>query len=96
LAGVQIKSLENRDTFAEASVTLVGVAPGGVIEFHVHPREHETIFVLTGRALLLLPNEEVLLEATDGGTIPPGTRHGLKNVGEEPVQLLAIHIPPIM
>jgi mannose-6-phosphate isomerase-like protein (cupin superfamily) len=96
LRGIHIKSLENSQTYSEASVTLVQVDPGGVIELHSHEQAHETAFVLSGQGVLSLPEGEVALATGDGVTVPPRTTHGLRNTGPLPMQLLAVHIPPMM
>ena len=62
LGGLRIKSLENRETYSEASVTLVQVDPGVVIEMHSHEQGHETAFVLSGQGVLNLPEGDVILE----------------------------------
>ena len=96
LQGLRIKSLENSQTYSEASVTLVQVDPGVVIELHSHEQGHETAFVLSGQGVLSLPEGELVLEKGDGVTVPPKTIHGLRNTGQEPMQILAVHIPPMM
>ena len=96
LKGIRIKSLENSQTFSKASVTLVQVDPGGVIEPHLHEQSHETAFVLSGKSVLTLPEGEVPLGAGDGVTVPPKTLHALRNTGTEPVMILAVHMPPLM
>ena len=50
LAGIRIKSLINSSTFSQASLTLVEVAPAGVIELHSHENGYEMAFVLSGEA----------------------------------------------
>ena len=96
LAGIRIKSLENSQTHPEASVTLVEVAPGGVIELHLHETNFETAYLISGEAVLSLPEGEVALGLGDGVTVPPKTPHALRNTGPEPVRILAMHIPPLM
>src|SRR5712692_652373 len=96
LQGLRIKSLDNSQTYSEASVTLVQVDPGAVIELHSHEKEHETAFILSGQGVLSLPEGEMVLEKGDGVTVPPKTVHGLRNTGKEPMQILAVHIPPMM
>ncbi len=96
LPGLKIKSLENSETYSEASVTLVQVDPGAVIEPHLHEQSHETALILAGQGVLSLPEGEVALEKGDGVTVPPKTIHGLRNTGPEPMQILAVHIPPMM
>jgi mannose-6-phosphate isomerase-like protein (cupin superfamily) len=96
LAGIRIKSLENSQTHPEASVTLVEVDAGGSIELHAHDRNYETAFLLSGQAVLSLPEGDVALHLGDGVTVPPKTPHALRNPGSEPVRILAVHIPPMM
>ena len=96
LAGIRIKSLENSRTLPTASVTLVQVDPAGIIELHVHEESSETAVILSGNGVLSLPDGEVTLGPGDGVTVPPKTLHGLRNAGNEPVQILAVHIPPLM
>jgi len=96
LRAIRVKSLENRNTWPEASVTLVQVDPGGVIELHLHEQSFESAYVLSGDGLLHVPDGDVSVKAGDGVTIPPQTIHGLENTGVEPMQILAVHIPPLM
>lgn len=92
--GVQIKTLETRATHPAASVILVRVAVGGVIHRHVHAQETETAYVLAGRGTITLGDEETFLETGAGVTIPPGLPHSLRNSGDAPIELIAMHIPP--
>lgn len=96
LRGIRVKSIENRSTWPEASVTLVEVDPGGVIELHVHEQSYESAYVLSGDGLLHVPEGDVVVTAGDGVTVPPKTIHGLENTGSEPMRLLAVHVPPLM
>lgn len=96
LPGIRVQSLENRGTWPEASVTLVEVAPGGVIVEHLHETNFESAYVLAGVGLLHLPEGDIRIGAGDGVTVPPQTLHALENVGTEPMRLLAVHIPPLM
>ena len=96
LPGIRVRSLENQQTWPEASVTLVEVAPGGVIVEHLHQTNFESAYIMTGEGLLHLPEGDVPVVAGDGVTVPPQTLHGLENTGAEPMRILAVHIPPLM
>jgi mannose-6-phosphate isomerase-like protein (cupin superfamily) len=96
IRGIHIKSLENKNTLETASVTLVEVDPGGVIEPHLHEQSSETAYVISGQAVLTLPEGEVTLSAGDGVTVPARTLHALRNTADHPVQILAVHIPPTL
>jgi len=95
-AELQIKVLESRATHPHLSMMLVRLAAGGVIDTHVHATETETAYVLAGRGVLKLgDNDEVVMEPGHGVSVPPGLYHSLHNQGEVPLELLAIHAPPI-
>jgi mannose-6-phosphate isomerase-like protein (cupin superfamily) len=96
IRGIHIKSLENKSTLGTASVTLVEVDPGSVIEPHLHEQSSETAYVISGCAVLTLPDGDVTLSAGDGVTVPPRTLHSLRNTADEPVDILAVHIPPTL
>ena len=96
IRGIRIKSLENKNTLQTASVTLIEVDPGGEIEPHLHEQSSETAYVMSGRAVLTLPDGDVTLTAGDGVTVPPRTLHSLRNSADEPVEILAVHIPPTL
>jgi mannose-6-phosphate isomerase-like protein (cupin superfamily) len=95
-AGLLIKVLESRATHPHMSMMLVRLAVGGVISTHVHATETETAYVLAGRGVLKLgDNDEVVMEPGRGVSVPPGLDHSLHNRGDVPLELLAIHAPPV-
>ena len=88
------KALQSRAENEVASVTLVRVDVGGVIDLHVHEVETETAYVLSGQGRLTTGENEHMLAAGTGVTVPPGTPHSLTNTGDEPMELYALHMPP--
>ncbi len=90
---IQVKVLEGRATHPAASLMLVQLAAQGVIQTHEHPVETETALVLAGRAELTYRDEQALLAAGMGVTIPPGTPHSLRNIGDVTLEMIAIHTP---
>ena len=91
---ILIKALQSRAENEVASVTLVRVDVGGVIDLHVHDVETETAYVLAGEGRLTLGEDEQMLTTGTGITIPPGTPHSLTNTGTESLELYALHMPP--
>jgi len=92
--GISFKILESRATHPTTSVVLYQVGVGVVINTHVHPVETETAYVLAGRGLLVHGEQETVLETGMGVTVPPGLPHSLRNIGDEPLRLIAMHSPP--
>jgi quercetin dioxygenase-like cupin family protein len=71
------------------------IEPGGEIRVHTHEGQTETFYILSGEVVCTMNGVETVL--TEGCCVvaPPGIRHGLKNSGEEPAELLALFTPPI-
>ena len=102
LPGLKIKGLEGRATHPHLSYMLVRVAKGGVIPRHVHDEATETVLIFSGRGDLYLGVDEndiaadiVPLAPGCGASVPPGMYHSVYNRAEEPLEILAIHTPPI-
>jgi mannose-6-phosphate isomerase-like protein (cupin superfamily) len=96
LPGIRLKSLQNRSVSSLASVSLVEVSAGGEIVPHSHDQAHETAYIVDGIAVLTLPSGEHALKSGDGVTVPPGTTHSLRNTGDGPCRILAVHMPPLL
>lgn len=92
--GIAFKILESRATHPAISMVLGRVDAGRIIETHTHLVETETAYVLSGRGLLKVGDEEMLLTAGMGVTIPPGLPHSLRNAGDAPLEVIAMHSPP--
>jgi len=88
---IQFKALETRATHPSARFSLVQVNVGGTIEKHVHDDEIETAYVVEGRGVLRIGDEEVAVETGMGVSVPQGIPHGLRNTGDIPLELFAVH-----
>jgi mannose-6-phosphate isomerase-like protein (cupin superfamily) len=93
---ILMKPLITSATHDLASVARVHVPPEGVIGLHVHAREVEVVYVLSGESVLTLGGTDASFCAGQVVAIPAGLEHGLRNVGDEPVELLTFFTPPIM
>jgi quercetin dioxygenase-like cupin family protein len=94
---IQVKVLETKASHPAMSLLLVRVGVGGVIERHTHPIETETAIAMTGQGTLTWGEDEqqTPLAPGQGVTIRPGTPHSLRNTGDAPLELLAMHTPGI-
>ena len=68
----------------------VVIEPGNSIGFHKHEDDMEAYYMLKGKALAVDNETEVTLEAGDCLVCPDGDSHSIKNVGDEPVEFIAI------
>ena len=71
------------------------IEPGGEILPHTHDGQTETFYILTGQAICTMGNEKSNVTGGQCCVAPSGVVHGLKNEGQEPVELLALFTPPL-
>jgi quercetin dioxygenase-like cupin family protein len=94
-AALQVKVLESKATHAYASVMLVRVDVGGVIPEHSHSVEIETAHVLSGEAVLTVEGQDYPFSAGINASIPIGAKHSVRNTGDVPLMIYAVHTPPV-
>ncbi len=93
--GVLMQTLVDSQTNPLATVHRVRIASGGEIVPHVHDKSAETFLITSGRALCTMGDVTTEFRAGNLGYAPAGTRHGLKNLGDEEVHLVAVFTPPL-
>lgn len=66
--------------------------PGSRHERHVHSAADEIFYVISGRAAVGAGEREYLAEAGSVQHIPRGKVHWLRNVGDEPVEVVGVYV----
>ena len=90
---ITVRSLINSDAEmnnkgrAFAHTTLL---PGHSIGFHVHNGDSEIYYIYSGKAEYNDNGTIVKVEAGDVTFTPPGTGHGIKCIGDEPLEFIAL------
>ena len=94
--GSEIRSILDRtnSTARNQSLAEATIPPGMVTEEHYHPWAEEIYYVLRGGGVMTLAGEEREIEAGDGILIPPGSRHMIRNIRQEPLVILCCCAPP--
>ena len=64
--------------------------PGCSIGAHKHESEMEAFYILKGKALISDDGADFILEAGDCHVCPDGHSHSVKNMGEDPLEFIAI------
>ena len=93
-SGILMQKLLTTADTPFASTNRVRVPPGGVIGLHIHDHQVEMVYVLSGKAGLLVFGEELPFEAGQMVAIPVGREHSLINRCSDNVELLTIFTPP--
>lgn len=94
--GSEIRSILDRTNSAATNQSLAeaSVPVGAETEAHYHLRSEEIYYVLGGRGLMTLGDERREVRQGDGILIPPGTRHTIRNIADEPLVILCCCAPP--
>ena len=69
---------------------LARLLPGEEVEFHIHEGECEFYYLLSGKAVYDDNGSKVEIEAGDVTFTPSGNGHGIKNIGTEPLEFMAL------
>lgn len=66
--------------------------PGASIGYHEHHGEFEAYYILNGTAKLSDNGTDVILHAGDVAYTPDGEGHGIENIGEDKLDIIALII----
>jgi mannose-6-phosphate isomerase-like protein (cupin superfamily) len=72
---------------------IIEIAPGRVLEPHVHPDEDDAFYILAGEMTFMFGDETVAAPPGTFVLAPPGVEHAFRNDRDEPVRMLNIHAP---
>jgi mannose-6-phosphate isomerase-like protein (cupin superfamily) len=94
--GSEIRSILDRtnSTARNQSLAEATIPPGTATGEHSHPQAEEIYYVLRGRGILTLAEEQCEVGPGDGILIPPGTCHTIRNIGQAPLVILCCCAPP--
>ena len=74
---------------------IIEIAPGHVLEAHVHGDEDDAFYILEGEMTFFFGSDDEEAVAPPGTfvLVPPGVRHGFRNPGPGAVRMFNIHAP---
>jgi mannose-6-phosphate isomerase-like protein (cupin superfamily) len=92
LHGSEIRPLIDRTTSAitQCSLAEETLLPGQEVTPHRHQTIEEIYYIVEGRGLMTVGDEQREVSAGDAVYIPPHHRHTLKNTGTEPIKLILV------
>lgn len=90
--GSQIRPLIDRTTSAITQCSLAEevLPPGAAVTPHHHHQLEEIYYLVEGRGVMQVGDEEREVSAGDAVYIPRGQRHSLKNTGTEPIRMILV------
>jgi mannose-6-phosphate isomerase-like protein (cupin superfamily) len=72
---------------------IIEIAPGRVLEPHVHREEDDAFYIVEGEMTFVFGDREVPAPPGTFVLAPPGVEHAFRNDGSVPVRMLNIHAP---
>jgi mannose-6-phosphate isomerase-like protein (cupin superfamily) len=72
---------------------IIEIAPGRVLEAHIHGDEDDAFYILEGEMTFVFGDEHVAAPPGTFVLVPPGLEHGFRNDQAAPVRMLNIHAP---
>lgn len=94
--GSEIRSILDgtNSSAVNQSLAEATLPPGAATVPHRHPRTEEFYYIQQGIGRMMVGTEYRKVGPGDGILIPPGTRHTIQNVGQEPLVFLCCCAPP--
>jgi mannose-6-phosphate isomerase-like protein (cupin superfamily) len=72
---------------------IIEIAPGRVLESHVHADEDDAFYIVEGEMTFVFGDQTVAAPPGTFVLAPSGVEHGFRNDGAVPVRMLNIHAP---
>lgn len=72
--------------------SIAKLKPGEEVEFHIHTGEFESYYIISGKGLYQDNDEFVEVEPGTVTFTPSGQGHGIKNIGDEILEFVALVI----
>ena len=90
--GSEIRPLVDRTTSAITGCSLAEetLPPGHAVTPHHHRQIEEIYYIVEGRGVMTVGDEQREVAAGDAIYVPRGQRHTLRNTGAEPIKLLLV------
>ena len=90
--GSEIRPLVDRTTSAITQCSLAEeiLLPGQTVTPHHHREIEEIYYIVEGRGVMTVGDEQQEVAAGDAVYVPRGHRHTLSNTGAEPIKLLLV------
>jgi mannose-6-phosphate isomerase-like protein (cupin superfamily) len=72
---------------------IIEIAPGRVLEAHVHDGEDDVFYIIEGEMTFVVGEDEISAPPGTFVLVPPDVEHGFRNDGDVPVRMFNIHAP---
>ncbi len=81
-------------TGEKSQLVIMSLRPGEDIGEEVHGDGDQMLYAVKGEGVAVIDGVEQKLESGAMFCVPKGTRHNVKNTGDEPMKLFTVYAPP--
>ncbi len=81
-------------TGARMQLVLMSIPPDGDIGEEAHANVEQALFCVNGSGVAIINGVQSRFVAGDALIVTMGTRHNVRNTGQEPLQLYTLYSPP--
>ncbi len=92
---VAITKLAGNEQQAPMGISLLDIEAGADIPVHIHDKNYDSIYVLSGQAEIYANGKWEKARAGDFFLVPPEEEHGVRNTGQDKLGLFIVHSPPL-
>lgn len=92
---VRIAKLAGKDQNSPVGVSMLKIEPGTEIPVHIHEESMDSIYIMAGSAEIFTDGRWKPVSMGDYCLVPAGEEHGVRNNGDDILQLFIVHSPPL-
>ena len=81
-------------TGEKSQLVIMSLKPGEDIGEETHDDGDQLLYLVKGTGVVVIEGKEVAFEKGSIFCVPKGTRHNVKNLGDEPMKLFTVYAPP--
>lgn len=81
-------------TGEKSQLVIMSLKPGEDIGEETHDDGDQLLYLVKGTGVVVIEGKEVAFEKGSIFCVPMGTRHNVKNLGDEPMKLFTVYAPP--
>lgn len=81
-------------TASKSQLVAMSIPPGGEIGEETHERVEQILYVMSGHGETRLDGVITPVAAGDVVIVKPGTRHNIRNIGDEALKIATVYVPP--
>lgn len=90
---ITLKARLNELNLTSLSIFMQQLPPHGEVRPHLHQDNHEIFIAIAGQGNFILGDECHQFAVGDVVYVPPQTKHGIKNTGNQPLEVMVIISP---